>query len=254
MTFRTALPLAAVALLAACTRDPAIVHREAGDDLLARSDFAGAAAEYAQSLALAPAQPQIWEKLAFAKLKAGDRDGAAEALAKHAELETTPARKAEDYRNAAGVYLQTPDQDRAERYLLEAVRAEPSDASSLAWLGELASIRGGARVQKGPVVPAELDKAIGYYGRVIAIHPEQRAALANRRIAIVKYLGALEDERAAQAVRLKRAGKDAAAAADAKDRVAKAESKKAELEALLADTTARLAPAGKAAPSSATGR
>jgi len=239
--------LAIVALLAACSRDPAIVHKEAGDGLLASSDFKGAAAEYAQSLALAPAQPQVWEKLAFAKLKAGDRDGAAEALAKHAELETTPARKAEDYRNAAGIYLQTPDQDKAERFLLEAVKADPSDAASLAWLGELASVRGGARVQAAPAVPAELDKAIGYYGRVIAIHPEQRAALGNRRIAIVKYLGALEDDRAAQTARLKRAGKDAAAAADAKDRIAKAEAKKAELDALLGDTNAKLAPARKAA-------
>lgn len=247
MISRSAVALGIAAMLGACTRDPAIVHREAGDGLLASSDFKGAAAEYAQSLAVTPAQPQIWSKLAFAKLKAGDRDGAAEALSKQAEYETTPARKADACRNAAGLYLQTPEQDKAERYLLEAVRADPTDASSLAWLGELASVRGGARRQQGPVVPAELEKAIEWYGRVIALRPEDRSALANRRIAIVKYLGAIEDERSAQAARLKRAGKDAAAAADASARVARAEAKKAELDALLADTNAKLAPARPAA-------
>ncbi len=254
MTFRSALALAALALLAACQRDPSIVHREAGDELLAKSDFAGAAAEYAQSVALAPAQPKIWEKLAFAKLKAGDRDGGAEALAKLAEIETVPARKAEAYRNAAGVYLPDGDRAKAERFLLEAVRVDPSDEASLGWLGELASIAGGARVQVGPVVPAELDKAIGYYGRVIALRPESRAAHANRRIAIVKYLTALDDERGAQTARLARAGRDAAAAADAKERIAKAEAKRAELEKLLAESSAALAPAQKAAATAPTAR
>lgn len=247
MTFRTALALAVLTLLAACKPDPAIVHREAGDDLLAKSDFAAAAAEYAQSLAVAPAQPKVWEKLAFAKLKAGDRDGAAEALAKHAEVETVVARKADGYRNAAGVYLQGADQEKAERYLLEAVRVDPADEASLSWLGELASIRGGARMQKGFVVPAELDQAIAYYGRVIALRPENRAAHANRRIAIVKYFAALDDERAAQTARLRRAGKDEAAAADAKGRIASAEAKKKELETVLAESNATLSPARNAA-------
>jgi tetratricopeptide (TPR) repeat protein len=246
MTFRSALALAALALLAACKRDPSIVHREAGDELLARSDFAAAAAEYAQSLAAAPGQPEIWDKLAFAKLKAGDRDGAAEALAKRAEIETAPARKADAYRNAAGIYL-PGDGDKAERYLLEAVRVDPADEASLGWLGELASARGGARVQLGPVVPAKLDEAIGYYGRVIALRPDSRAAHANRRIVAVKYLAAVDDDLAAQTARLKRAGKDAAAAADATERIARADAKKAELQKLLADSNAALSPAQKAA-------
>jgi tetratricopeptide (TPR) repeat protein len=253
MTFRTALALATLAILA-CKPDPALVHRDAGDALLAKSDFAGAAAEYAQSVALAPAQAATWEKLAFAKLKARDRAGAAEALARHAELETDPARKAEDYRNAAGIYLQHDDQDQAERYLLEAVRADPADESSLAWLGELASIRGGARMQKGPVARDELDRAIAWYGRLIALRPDHRAAHANRRIAIVKYLASLEDDQAAQTARLSRAGKDAAAAADARERIAKDEAKRAELQALLAESNARLAPARNAAAAGAVAR
>jgi tetratricopeptide (TPR) repeat protein len=254
MTVRSALTLAALALVLACKRDPAIVHLEAGDALLAKSDFAGAAAEYAQSLGATPAQPKVWDKLAFAKLKAGDRDGAAEALAKHAEIETVAARKAEAYRNAAGIYLPDGDPQKAERYLVEAVRTDPSDEASLGWLGELASVRGGARVQVGPVVPAELDAAIAYYGRIIAVRPESRSAHANRRIAIVKYLAALDDERAAQTARLSRAGKDAAAAADAKERIAKAEARRAELQKLLAESNATLSPAQKAAATPAVAR
>lgn len=247
MSFRMALALATLALVSACKPDPAVVHRDAGDHLLARSDFAGAAAEYAQSLAVAPMQPKVWGKLAFARLKAGDRDGAAEALAKQAESETDPARKADAYRNAAGVHLQGADRDKAEPYLLEAVRVDPADEASLGWLGELASARGGARMQVGPIVPAELDKAIAYYGRIVALQPEARAAHANRRIAVVKYLRALDDERAAQTARLSRAGKDAAAAADAKDRIAKSEAKRTELEKLLAESNARLSAARNAA-------
>jgi tetratricopeptide (TPR) repeat protein len=247
MTFRTALALAAIALLAACKRDPAIVHLETGDALMSRSDFAGAAAEYAQSVAAAPAQPKVWEKLAFAKLKAGDPDGAAEALAKKAETETDPVKKADAYRNAAGIYLQGPQTEKAERYLLEAVRADPKDETSLGWLAELASQRGGARVQAGPIVPAELDAAIGWYGRVIALRPESRAAHGNRRVALVKYLAALDDERAAQTARLARARKDPAAAEDATRRIAQAEAKEAELRPLLAESNAALSPAKTAA-------
>lgn len=246
MTLRTALWLALLAL-AGCTRDPALVHREAGDALLASSDFAGAAAEYAKSVALAPAQAKVWEKLAFARLKAKDRDGAAEALAKKAEVEADPARKAEDYRNAAGIYLQHEDQEKAEPYLVRAVEVDPADESSLAWLAELASIRGGARMQQGHVVPAELDRAIAWYGRLVALRPDHRAAHANRRIAIVKYRAALDDDEAAQRARLSRARKDPAEAAEATERIEKAVAKRAELEALLAESNAALSPARTAA-------
>lgn len=245
MTFRTAL--APLALLLACKPDPAAVHRQAGDALMQKSDFAGAAAEYAQSVSLAPAQPKVWEKLAFSHVKAGDKDRAAEALVKLAELEVDPARKADVYRNAAGLFLQGTQQEKAERFLLEVVRLDPADEASLTWLGELASERGGARAQLAPVVPEELDKAIGYYGRVIALRPESKGAHGNRRIAILKYLAALEDERAAQTARLRRAGRDAAAAADARERIARAEARSAALRPLLAESNERLAPTRKAA-------
>jgi tetratricopeptide (TPR) repeat protein len=247
MTSRTALALAPLALLLACEPDPAAVHRKAADDLLARSDFAGAAEEYARSLSAAPAQPKVWEKLAFARLKAGEKDRAADALVRLAELEAEPARRADAYRNAAGIFLQGAEHHaKAERFLLEVVRLDPADEASLTWLGELASERGGARSQDAPAVPEELEKAIGYYGRIIALRPDSLPAHANRRIVVLKYLAALDDERAAQAARLARAGRDAAAAQEAKDRIARAEARAAALQPLLAESMQKLSPARKA--------
>ncbi len=246
MTFRTVLALTAVALLA-CKRDPAIVLREQGDDLLQRSDYQGAAAEYEKSLAADPKQDKIWEKLAFCRVKTGEKDRAAEALAKLADLRAAPADKADVLRNAAGIYLQTPDQDKAEKYLLEVVHLVPADESSLTWLGELASQRGGARIELAPANPAELDKAIGYYGQLVALRPDSKPAHANRRIAVTKYLGWISDEKWKQQSALKRAGRDAAAAAAARERIAQLDAKAVELKKLLDESNARLAPPKKAA-------
>ena len=80
MTPRPALSLAILLPLLACKPDPAVAHRMAGEDAMGKLDFKGAAAEFAQSVALAPAQPVVLEKLAFCRLKAGDEDGAAQAL------------------------------------------------------------------------------------------------------------------------------------------------------------------------------
>lgn len=246
MTVRTALALTAVALLA-CKRDPAIVLREQGDDLLQRSDFQGAAAEYEKSLAADPKQDKVWEKLAFCRVKTGEKDRAAEALAKLADLRATPAEKADVLRNAAGVYLQTPEQDKAEKYLLQVVHLVPADETSLTWLGEMASQRGGARIELAPANPAELDKAIGFYGQLIALRPDSKPAHANRRIAVTKYLGWISDEKWKQQNAVKRAGRDAAAAAAAREKLAQLDVKAAELKKLLDESNARLAPPKQAA-------
>lgn len=245
MTFRTALALTAVAVLA-CQRDPSIVLREQADDLLQRSDFAGAAAAYEKSLALDPKQDKIWEKLAFCRVKTGEKDRAAEALLKLAELKSTPAEKADVLRNAAGMYLQTPEQDKAETYLVQVVKLVPADETSLTWLGEMASQRGGARMDLAPAMPGELDKAIGYYARLVALRPDSKPAHANRRIAVVKYLGWVSDEKWKQQSALKRAGRDPAAAAAARERLAQLDAKSAELKKLLDESNARLAPQKKA--------
>jgi tetratricopeptide (TPR) repeat protein len=240
-----ALALAPVLLLAACSRDPALVHREAGDELLARSDFRGAAAEYAKSIALDPKQANVWERLAFCRVKMGEKDLAAEGLVKLADLKPESAQKAEVFRNAAGIYLQGPEQGKAERYLVEAVKLDPKDEASLTWLGELASEKGGARLDMATAVPAELDKALGLYDRLIALRPEGGAAYANRRIVCVKYLGWLADERSREEARLRRGGKDAA---DARERIARMEAKSAELRRIYDESNAKLASLKKAAP------
>jgi tetratricopeptide (TPR) repeat protein len=245
MTLRTALAFTAVALLA-CKRDPSIVHREQADDLLQRSDFTGAATEYEKSLATDPKQDKVWEKLAFCRVKTGEKDLAAETLARLADLKTSPAQKAEVLRNAAGIFLQTPDQAKAEKYLIETVRLEPRDESSLTWLGELASQKGGARLELATGVPEELDKAIGYYGQLLALRSDNKGAHANRRIAATKYIGWLADEKYRQQKALQKAGKDATAAAAARERLAQIDAKTAELKRLVDESNARLSPQKKA--------
>jgi hypothetical protein len=246
MASRTALTLAAVAFLVACKPPPAVTHREAADELLRQSDFAGAAAEYVQSLAADPRQEKLWEKLAYCRAKTGEKRLAAEALVKVAELRPEDARKAEAYRNAAGIFLQGTDRAEraeAERYLVEAVRLEPRDDASLTWLGALAAERGGAQPEGGTVVPAELDKAIGWYAKLIALRPEANAPYLNRRVVLVRYLSYLADERRLEAKRLRKGG---AEAADAAERIARLDAKAAELQRLLDETNQRLAPRRKA--------
>ena len=245
MTFRMALALTPLAVLVACKPDPAVVHRDKGDDLLRQSDFRGAAAEYEQALARDPKQQKVLEKLAFCRVKTGEKDLAAAALVKAANLEAGDARKAEAFRNAAGVFLQGPDRAKAEKFLAEAVRLDPSDEASLTWLGELASERGGARFELQPAVPEELDKAIRYYDRLIELRPEGKAAHANRRIAVVKYLGHLAEERHREEARLSRSRRDASAAAKAREHIARIDARSAELRRMLDESNAKLAPARK---------
>lgn len=247
MTFRPVPALALLALVAACKPDPAAVHRKAGDDLLSLSNYAGAAAEYAKSLELDPKQDKIWEKLAFCRVKTGETELAAEALVRTVDLKAQDAQKAEVYRNAAGVFLQTPERAKAEKYLLEAVRLDPKDEASLTWLGELASEAGGARFQLAVAVPEQLEKAIGYYDRLIEMRPDGPAAHANRRIAVTKYLNHLVEQRQLEQRVMARSGRDPQAVADARERIARIDAKMAELQRLLAESNEKLAKGRKGA-------
>jgi Tfp pilus assembly protein PilF len=243
MTFRTAL---ALALLAACKPDPARVHRDAGDDLLSQSSFAKAAAEYAASLAVDPKQASVLEKLAFCRVKTGEPDLAAESLEKLADLKPTDGQKAEVFRNAAGIFLQGPDRAKAEKFLLATVRLDPKDEASLTWLGELASEKGGARLDIATAVPAELEKALGYYAQLIVLRPDQKAAYANRRIVLVKYINHLTEERSREEARLPRNAKDPAAVAG-RERIARIDAKSAELRRMLDEANAKLSTVRNAA-------
>lgn len=236
---RTALAIFLVALLAACKGDPAVGHRKLGDALFQRSDFAGAAAEYVQSLALDPKQEKLWERLAFCRVKKGEHDAAAEALVKLADFKPAAAQKAEVLRNAAGLFLQGPERLKAERFLAETVKLDPSDEASLGWLAELASEKGGARNDHAPAVPEELERAIGYYDRLIELQPAGNAAHANRRLVVLKYLAHLADEKRRDEQQLRRE-RDAAAAAQARERLARIAAKTSELRRLLDESDAKL--------------
>jgi tetratricopeptide (TPR) repeat protein len=235
MTSPAALTLVPIALLVACRPAPAVGHREQGDELLRRSEFGGAAAEYVKSLALDPRQEKVWEKLAFCRVKTGEHELAAEALVKLADLKPVPAQKADVFRNAAGIFLQGPDRAKAERYLAETVRLDPSDEASLAWLGELAAEKGGAYVELATAVPEELDNALRWYGRLIELRPEGAATHAKRRVVLVKYLNHLSGER--RRLERSRRGQDGGAAAE---RIARIDSKSAELRQMLDEADARL--------------
>jgi len=247
MTLRLAPALALLAFLGACKPDPAVVHRKAGDDLLAQSNYVGAAAEYEKSLEANPKLEMVWEKLAFCRMKAGDDDRAAEALVKMGDLKQTDAQKAEVYRNAAGIFLQSANRPKAEKYLLEAVRLDPKDEASITWLGELASEAGGARFQYAPAVPEQLDKALGYYNRLIEMRPDGSAAHANRRIVAAKYLNHLGDERRLEARVMTRNRRDPQAVADARERIARIDAKVAVMQKMLEESNAKLARGRKPA-------
>jgi tetratricopeptide (TPR) repeat protein len=197
---------ALLALGCADKPNPAIVHREAGDERLQKGDHAGAAAEYQQSLAANPKQEQVWEKLALSKARLGDRDGAAAALLETLPFKRNPEQKAELYRNAAGIYLQSPERDKAEKYLLEVLKLAPEDEGSLSWLAEMEAERGGARSNEAPATPEHLDAALRYYRQLADLRPTSSAPLAHQRIVLSKYLQYLSSRRAAaqQAMRWKK--------------------------------------------------
>lgn len=187
-------------VLGACTPapDPAAVERQAGDDLFKKQDWVGAAAAYQRSLDANPKQEKVYERQAAALMRAEQRDKAAEALVKTLPFKKDAAQKAEVYRSAAGVFLQSAERDKAKPYLLEAVKLEPKDEASVSWLGELAAFRGGARSNEMPAVAEDLDEALGWYGKLVELRPDSRPAYAHRRVVLVKYTNLmLERQRAA---------------------------------------------------------
>jgi tetratricopeptide (TPR) repeat protein len=183
--------LAATLVLAACSeKAPSDPHLDKANELFSDNKFGAAAEEFAASLQANPKQDiAIWKKGAFCYMKAGNFDKAAEMLLKTVDMETATAGKVEAYRNIAGIYLQGANQpDKAEPYFAAALKLDPKDEGTLTWLAELASQKGGARLQTAVAVPDQLDKAIGYYEQIIQLNPTNVTAWANKRIALTKYL------------------------------------------------------------------
>ena len=191
-----AIALAAFAGFAGCAKeDPAEVHRRKGNELFKKDQFAQAAEEFTLSLQANPQQEKIWEKLAVTYQRAGNQQKAVEALLKTVDFKTDPQAKAEVYRNVAGMLLQGPKPFDAEQYFTSAVKLDPKDDSSLLWLAEMESTRGGARAMQADPVQEHLDKAIGYYDQIIAAKPEALLAYVNKRIVLLKLMNAAKKEK-----------------------------------------------------------
>jgi tetratricopeptide (TPR) repeat protein len=225
-------------LLTGCSKpeDPAAVHRALGNEYARKADWTAAATEYGLSVQANPHDRKVWELKANAHLRLGQLREAAESLAKPAEYTSDPTAKAECYRLVAGMYVEQKEFIEAEKAFSEALKFDPRDENSLSWLGEFASIRGGARSMTEPPDPVWLTKAIAYYDKVIAVNPENLFAYVNKRIALNKYI-VLEEQESALANRLiylerKDASKVAAAQTRLTESTARIEDFKKEIEQL----------------------
>lgn len=246
----TALLLSALTLgtLTGCKKEPdqASVHRNKGYALAKQAKYAEALAEYDQSLAADPNQDKLWEQKAFALIQTGDKDGAAAALEKVLALRADPKEKQKVYLNIASMYLQSMTPEKAEKYFLDALKLDPKNEQTLTWLGELHSQLGGARANEAPAVPEHLEKAISWYDQALTVNPVSMTAVANKRIALTKYLTWAQKEKATADADVEAAKKDPTLLADAQARAEKAQAKIAELQPLLDATTAKLTEVLKA--------
>ena len=228
------LAFASLCAVSACKKEltQAELHFAKGSDLFRIQDYAGCAAELTQSLDLDPKQAQAtWDKCAFCFMKAGKLDKAGDVLLKIAQLSAKPEDKLANYRNAAGMYLQGQFGDKAEPAFLEAMKLDPKDEASLAWLAEISAQRGGARKMEAPAKVEDLEIALGRYDQLIAINPASAGHYVNKRIALAKLIGGLDKQRATA---------DAATKANLSARID-------ELKTKLEETNKKLSEAMKAA-------
>lgn len=171
-----------------CKQDPAARLLAQGDNMLKAGQYKKAAEKFALATEASPRDEKLWERRAFALMHAGQLDEAVEALLRTRELKPDVAGQAELLRNVASLYLQSGTPLQAEQYLLEAVKLEPRDTASLMWLAELESVRGGARSAKEEPRVEHLERALGYYDRILAAEPDSLLATVNKRIAVMKLI------------------------------------------------------------------
>jgi tetratricopeptide (TPR) repeat protein len=185
-------------VLTGCSKpeDPAVLHRALGNEYARKADWAAGAREYGLSLQANPHDRKVWELKANAHLRLGQLGQAAESLGNAAEYASDPIVKAELYRLVASMYVEHREFGEAEKAFAEASKFDPRDELSLSWLGEFASVRGGARSMKDPPDPAWLTKAIAYYDQAISLNPDNLFAYVNKRVAINKYIVFEQQEKA----------------------------------------------------------
>jgi tetratricopeptide (TPR) repeat protein len=187
-TVVVATALGSIGLLACQKENPATAHIDKGDELYSKQQWKAAADEYSLALQTDPKQDKIWERKAMALLKGGDLDGGVVSLVQLAEYQTDPKKKAQMYRSVAGLYLDHSMPDFAELYFREALKSDPKDGDALAWLGEIASQRGGARSNTSPGDPVFLEKAVSIFDQLIAVNPDAPIPYVNKRIALMKWM------------------------------------------------------------------
>ena len=241
--------LASLSGLAGCKKEeasPAEPQLMKARDLYAKSEFAGAAQRYDEALKLDPKLDiSVWEKTAFSYSKAGNFDRAGELLIKTLDFRA-PGARADTYRNAAGMYLQGLNHEKAEQYFGEALKLDPNDEASLAWMAEIASIRGGARRNTGAVFPEHLETAVARYDQLIALHPAVPAPYISKRIALIRQVNYYAEQKVL-AERTAKQEKSKPAAAAATEAAKKAEARMEELKAKFLETNKKLGEVQKAA-------
>lgn len=229
---------------------PAKMHLTAGDKHRVASEWKEAAEEYGKSLEADPKQEKVWETKAYCHQQAGDTEAAVATLMKWAETKTEAAEKAKLIRFGADLWRQKPNMEKAEAAYLEALKVLPTDTESLSWLGEMHSQKGGARDGKAPAVPAELDKAYGYYEKVAGITPDKPDPYINQRVILTK----LKAYHAKEQTDAEALAKSLEKEKDAKDKIAEATAKAEKSKAAVEETqkkieevTAKLVEANKKA-------
>lgn len=253
---RIGLTAAVAATLSACTKEPEPfdVARVKGSELLTKNEFAGAAVEYEKSLELNPEQDvKVWDRAAFANMKAGRFDRAAELLERSLAKRSEPAAKGEALRNIAGMYLQqASDSLKAEQYFQKAVDLDPKDEQALSWLAEISSQRGGARQQTAEAQPEHLKMALLRYDAVLAVNPAKADPYINKRIVLVKYIDFLSKQKASLLAEAESQKKDKAAYEDLQQQAADTQTRIDELKGLLELTSKKLGEINKPTKASPT--
>jgi hypothetical protein len=123
---------------------------------------------------------------------------------------------------------------------------ELKDTSAMGWLAEIASERGGARNSLKPAVPAELDKTLEWYAKVLEVTPDDLGSWVNRRIIYMKYAdyyAGLKAQAEADALANKA---DKETAADFKQQAANAQAKVDEMQKRIAEANAKISELNKA--------
>jgi len=166
--------------------DPARIHRNEGILAFKDARWGDAADHWKKSLEAKPNQPELYERLAYAEVKAGRLDDAAKTLERTKDFQDSPKAKLDVTRKIATMYLQNGRPDKAEQRFLEVLKAQPNDDATITWLGEIHSLLGGARSGAAPADLAHLEQAIAYYDQAIALNPENLTPYVNKRIALFK--------------------------------------------------------------------